>query len=93
MKIQLSAIKTLSRFRIYTVINIIGVAVSVAATLIILRYIHQELTVDHFCNDLDRTCLLTVQRSNGSVSIMDNVNSNNEPNFIDPYQSGTNNEE
>ena len=43
MKNQLSAIRTLSRFRIYTMINIIGLAVSVAATLIIVRYIHQEI--------------------------------------------------
>lgn len=48
MKNQLSAIRTLSRFRIYTMINIIGFAVSVAATLIIVRYIHQEITVDQF---------------------------------------------
>ena len=48
MKNQLSAIKALFRFRIYTIINIIGLAISVAATLIIVRYIHQEVTVDHF---------------------------------------------
>ena len=47
MKNQLSAIKALFRFRIYTIINIIGLAISVAATLIIVRYIHQEVTVDH----------------------------------------------
>lgn len=87
MKIQLSAIKTLSRFRVYTVINIIGLAVSVAATLIIVRYIHQELTVDHFCKDLDRTYMLTAQRSNGSVMIMDNTDSNKDPNFIDPLKN------
>lgn len=39
MKNQLSSIKALFRFRIYTIINIIGLAVSVAATLIIVRYI------------------------------------------------------
>ena len=38
MKNQLSAIKALFRFRIYTIINIIGLAISVAATLIIVRY-------------------------------------------------------
>ena len=54
MKNQLSAIKALFRFRIYTIINIIGLAISVAATLIIVRYIHQEVTVDHFCKDLNQ---------------------------------------
>lgn len=87
MKNQLSAIRTLSRFRIYTMINIIGFAVSVAATLIIVRYIHQEITVDHFCKDLDRLYLLTIQRSNGSISITDNTDRNNDPNFIDPLKN------
>lgn len=86
MKIQLSAIRTLFRFRIYTVINIIGLAVSVAATLIIVRYIHQELTVDHFCKDLDRMYMLTAQRSSGDVSIMDNTDWNKDPNFVDPLK-------
>lgn len=57
MKTQLSIIRTLFRFKTYTIINIVGLAVSVA----IVRYIHQELTVDHFCKDLDRLYLLTVQ--------------------------------
>lgn len=87
MKNQLSAIKALFRFRIYTLINIAGLAISVAATLIIVRYIHQEVTVDHFCKDLDRLCILTVQRSNGYISIMDNVDKNNDPNFIDPMKN------
>ena len=87
MKNQLSAIRTLSRFRTYTMINIIGLAVSVAATLIIVRYIHQEITVDHFCKDLDRLYLLTIQRSNGSISITDNTDRNNDPNFIDPLKN------
>ena len=83
MKNQLSAIKALFRFRIYTIINIIGLAISVAATLIIVRYIHQEVTVDHFCKDLNQLYILTAQRSNGHISIIDNTDRNNDPNFID----------
>ena len=87
MKNQLSSIKALFRFRIYTIINIIGLAVSVAATLIIVRYIHQELTVDHFCKNLDQLYILTAQRSNGGISIIDNTDRNNDPNFIDPMKN------
>ena len=87
MKNQLSAIKALFRFRIYTIINIIGLAISVAATLIIVRYIHQEVTVDHFCKDLDQLYILTAQRSNGHISIIDNTDRNNDPNFIDPMKN------
>ena len=83
MKNQLSAIRTLFRFRTYTMINIIGLAVSVAATLIIVRYIHQELTVDRFCKNLDQLSILTVQWSNGNASIIDNTDWNHDPNFIE----------
>ncbi len=84
MKIQLSVIKNLFRFKVYTIINIIGLAVSVAATLIIVRYIHQEMTVDHFCKNLNQLYVLTAQRSNGYTSIIDNSDHNHDPNFIDP---------
>lgn len=87
MKNQLSIIRTLFRFKTYTIINIVGLAVSIAATLIIVRYIHQELTVDHFCKDLDRLYLLTVQQSDGGVAIMDNTDRNHDPNFIDPMKN------
>lgn len=87
MKNQLSAIRTLFRFRTYTMINIIGLAVSVAATLIIVRYIHQELTVDRFCKNLDQLSILTVQWSNGNASIIDNTDWNHDPNFIDPLKN------
>lgn len=87
MKVGISAIKSLFRFKVYTVINIIGLAVSVAATLIIIRYIHQEITVDHFCKELDQTYLLTVQRSNGNVLLSDNTDRNKDPNFIDPLNN------
>ena len=87
MKNQLSIIRTLFRFKTYTIINIVGLAVSVAATLIIVRYIHQELMVDHFCKDLDRLYLLTAQRSDGGIAIMDNTDRNHDPNFIDPMKN------
>lgn len=87
MKTQLSIIRTLFRFKTYTIINIVGLAVSVAATLIIVRYIHQELTVDHFCKDLDRLYLLTVQQSDAGILIMDNTDRNHDPNFIDPMKN------
>ena len=87
MKTQLSIIRTLFRFKTYTIINIVRLAVSVAATIIIVRYIHQELTVDHFCKDLDRLYLLTAQRSDGGIAIMDNTDRNHDPNFIDPMKN------
>ncbi len=59
MKILLLAIRSLSRFRLYTVINILGLAMSLACVMIISRYVYRELTVDHFNKKLDRICLVT----------------------------------
>lgn len=86
MKHQLSAIKTLFRFRMYTFINVVGLAVSVAATFIIVRYIHQEINVDHFCRDLEQLHLLTVSYNGGKPSLNDNDDRNNDPNFRDPMK-------
>lgn len=84
MKIIRLAIRTLMRFPLYTVINITGLALSLACTLIIIRYIHQEVTVDHFCKDLDRTYLLTSEYHNRPKRLGGNSNPNRDRAFIDP---------
>ena len=66
MKTIRLAWKALARFRTYTFINILGLALSLACVLIILRYIHQEVTVNHFCKDLENTYLLYIEYEDGS---------------------------
>lgn len=63
MKILLLAIRSLSRFRLYTAINIVGLAMSLACVIILCRYIHRELTTDHFIKDLDRVYYTVLDRS------------------------------
>lgn len=46
------AIRFLLRARSYTVINLIGLSLSLACCIVLLRYIHRELTVDNHANDL-----------------------------------------
>lgn len=48
MKIILLAIRSLMRFRLYTIINILGLALSLACVIIISRYVYSEATTDHF---------------------------------------------
>ncbi len=48
MKIILLAIRSLMRFRLYTVINVLGLALSLACVIIISRYVYSEATTDHF---------------------------------------------
>lgn len=47
MKIILLAIRSLMRFRLYTVINVLGLALSLACVIIISRYVYSEATTDH----------------------------------------------
>lgn len=84
MKIIRLAIRALLRFPLYTAINMVGLALSLACTLIIIRYIHQEVTVDHFCKDLDRTYLVTSEFHNRPKSLGGSSNYNHDKNFIDP---------
>ena len=69
MKTIRLAWKALARFRTYTFINILGLALSLACVLIILRYIHQEVTVNHFCKDLENTYLLYIEYEDGRRTI------------------------
>lgn len=88
MKIIRLAIRTLLRFRLYTLINILGLALSLACTMIISRYVYQELTVNHFVNDLEHTYITIVQRdkeSNWRISGVENRN--NETTFVNPLKS------
>ncbi len=52
------ALRSLTRMRTYTFINFVGLVVSLTGAIIIARYVHQELTVNHYVPELDRTYLL-----------------------------------
>lgn len=51
MKTLKYAVRFLMRSRSYTVINLLGLAFSLACCIILMRYIHRELTVDTHCID------------------------------------------
>ncbi len=48
------AVRTLLRNRIYTIINVLGLAIAVAACLLITTYLHFEFTWDTSFHDADR---------------------------------------
>ena len=54
MKTLIYAIRFLARSKSYTIINLLGLAFSLACCIILMRYIHRELTVDTHCVDKDR---------------------------------------
>ena len=58
MKTFTYALRHLKRARAYTVINLLGLSLSLACCIVLMRYIHRELTVDTHCVDRDRTVLV-----------------------------------
>lgn len=61
MKIILLAIRTLLRFRLYTAINILGLALSLACCILIFRYVYSEMTTDHFIPEVDKVCYTVME--------------------------------
>ena len=65
MKTLTYAIRFLTRSKAYTLINLLGLAFSLACCIILMRYIHRELTVDTHCVDRERT-IVTIRDINNT---------------------------
>ena len=63
--------KILMRFRTYTAINIVGLALSLASVFVLVRYIHQELTVNDFIPDIDRKFMTVVVDAKNERTLSD----------------------
>ena len=85
MKLLKTAFRSLGKFRLYTVVNIIGLAVSLACVILIARYVHQETTVNHFAKDLDRTYMMFYQDQKGRSRYGGAYNPNNDKDYTDPH--------
>lgn len=64
MKLILFYIRTLSRFKVYTSINIIGLALSLACVIVIFRYVKQEKDVDCYTPNKDRIGIMVQEYKN-----------------------------
>lgn len=60
------ALRFLLRARTYTLINLLGLAFSLACCIILLRYIYRELTVDTHCVDRENVYAVQVNVSGGA---------------------------
>ena len=63
MKTLIYAIRFLSRSKAYTIINLLGLAFSLACCIILMRYLHREWTVDSHCIRPDE--VVTLINKNG----------------------------
>lgn len=88
MQLFKTTLRTLLRFRLYTVVNILGLAISLACVILIARYVHQEKTVNYFATDLDRTFMMSVEEENGQIRYGGADNPNNDGNYKDPMADG-----
>ncbi len=50
----LSTLRSLKRYRLYSIVNISGLAIGIACSLLILLWVHRELSYDTFHKDHDR---------------------------------------
>ena len=91
MKTLTYAARIVTRMKAYSIICVLGLVISLAGTATLVRYIHQELTVDHYLEDLDRTFWLTayIGPQKETFRLMDNRNWNRESHFVDPLNHPT----
>jgi ABC-type antimicrobial peptide transport system permease subunit len=85
MRILKLSLRTLVHHRTYSIINLLGFALSLTCVVIIARYVHSELTVDGFNKNLDRVFITTVEYSNnqGKTIYSGIYNPKGEKNFAD----------
>lgn len=77
MKQFKTSFRALYKFRLYSIVNVLGLAVSLACVIIIARYVHQETTVNRFVNDLERTYILSVNRQENNRKMFGGLHFNN----------------
>ncbi|MDR2383148.1 MAG: ABC transporter permease, partial [Prevotellaceae bacterium] len=58
------SLRTFAHYRLYSIINLLGLAMSLTCVVIIARYVYSELTVDGFNTKLDRIFISTLERAN-----------------------------
>ena len=79
---------TLSRFKAHTAINIASLALGLTCALTILRYVHQELTVDSHYADLANTYIMLSEREgDSSPSLGCDDNPNKEEGWVYPSRA------
>ncbi len=79
------SIRSIVHFRMYSGINVLGLALSLACEIIIFRYVHGEFNVDHFNKNIDRVYVTTQETSTnpGIVRFSGISNPNREKTFVD----------
>ena len=85
MKIIKLAIRSILNFRMYSGVNLLGLALSLACVIVIFRYVYGEFTVDRFNKKLNRIYVTTQEQSTkpGEAVFREISNRNREQTFVD----------
>ena len=88
MKTLKYAWRFLMRSKSYTVINLVGLAFSLACCIMLMRYIHRELTVDTHCVDRNHVYGV-IQDMDGNRGMATIENTNKEHIHLPPLHRET----
>lgn len=80
------AVRNMFRFKSQNIISMAGLVFSLTCVFILLRYIHQEYTVNHFIPEWKRTFYMTYI-DDGKTFLSNSFDPNNEPGFKSPLDN------
>ena len=83
MKTLKYAARFLIRAKSYTLINLLGLAFSLACCIILMRYIHRELTVDTHCVDREKVYAIC-KNLEGNLFLTELYKNAHDTVYIDP---------
>lgn len=86
MKLLITSFRTLGKFGLYTIVNILGLTISIACVIIITRFVHQETTVNGFVPELNQIYLMTVEHQNSPPRLGGAGNPNRDADYKDPLK-------
>lgn len=82
------ALRSLMRYKIQNIISMAGLVLSLTCVFILVRYIHQEYTANHFIPDWERTYFTTVVINN-KQQISDSYDINKDSNYRNPLDDAS----
>ena len=88
MKLLGLSFRTLYKFRLYSIVNVLG-GHRLACVIIIARYVHQETTVNSFVTDLNRTFIMTTEFRNRAPVFSGSLDRSNDVNYRDPLDDAS----
>ncbi|MDL2245020.1 ABC transporter permease [Parabacteroides sp. OttesenSCG-928-J18] len=83
MKIILLAIRSLTHFRLYTLVNILGLGLSLACFILITRFVYSEITTDHYIDNYQKVCISAHEKEDNSNIQLINISGYFSPDPMD----------